>query len=53
MYVCISVDVGVLVFWSSMCHPVINAEIHSYNNYLKAYRSDVGGNNLITKPPLG
>ena len=26
---------------------VLNAEIHSYNNYLKAYRSAVGGNNLI------
>ena len=25
-----------------------NAEIHSYDNYLKAYRSDVGGSSLIT-----
>ena len=25
-----------------------DAEIHSYNNYLKAYRSDVGGSSLIT-----
>ena len=24
-----------------------NAEIHSYNNYLKAYRSDVGGSSLM------
>ena len=25
-----------------------NAEIHSYDNYLKAYRSDVGGSSVIT-----
>ena len=25
-----------------------DAEIHSYNNYLKVYRSDVGGSSLMT-----
>ena len=29
-------------------HFVFNAEIHSYNNYLKAFRSGVGGNNILT-----
>ena len=28
-----------------------DAEIHSYNNYLKVYRSDVGGSSLITSTP--
>ena len=27
---------------------VYDSEIHSYNNYLKVYRSDVGGSSLIT-----
>ena len=32
-------------------HFVFNAEIHSYNNYLKAFRSGVGGNNALTSAP--